>query len=119
MVNWCFEIPSLIIPRGVHSFIRLHYLLEKVFTDVRPKDHNWVGLCCYAGLDYRTRGSRSPVLYEQRDIQIDSPDAQGGYIITTKHQFIVLEDAVLERTPPKGHSDTGKWSGGYQKGVLP
>ena len=84
-------------------------------TCVTKKDIKIEGLDCTVTLelDYRARGSESPVLHERRIVQMDPPDSKGGYIITTKHRFAAIEDTVLERTPPKGNPDTGKWSGGY------
>ena len=89
-------------------------------TCVTKKDIKIEGLDCTVTLelDYRARGAESPVLHERRIVQIDPPDSKGGYIITTKHRFTAIEDAVLERTPPKGNPDTGKWSGGYAGPTL-
>ena len=89
-------------------------------TRVIGKDIVIEGLGCRVALDlnYRARTSKTPVLQERRIVLIDPPDANGGYSITTKHRFEAKEDAVLERTPPKGDPSKGKWSGGYAGPTL-
>lgn len=89
-------------------------------TCVTKRDIKIVGLDCVVTmeLDYRARGAKVPVLHERRIVQIDPPDAKGGYVITAKHVFTAKEDAVLERTPPKGDPKKGKWSGGYAGPTL-
>ena len=72
------------------------------------------GLACDVDmrLRYGPRGG-SPVLSEKRRVVVDPPDAKGGYVITSRHSFTALADVVLERTPPWGSVESGKWGGGY------
>jgi hypothetical protein len=84
-------------------------------TSVTKRNDSINGLGCTVTmeLDYRARNSDSAVLHEHRIIQIDPPDGKGGYVIITRHVFTAEEDVVLERTPPKGDPNRGRWSGGY------
>ena len=83
-------------------------------TKVVKKSVQVEGLGCTVELDlnYGPRG-KSPVLSEKRTVVVDPPDAQGAYVITTRHRFTALEDVVLDRSEPWGSVASGKWGAGY------
>ena len=89
-------------------------------TRVTKKDIKINGLDCIVTLDlkYQAKGAKHPVMRERRVVQMDPPDAKGGYIITVKHRFTANEDVVLDRTPPSGDPAKGRWSGGYAGATL-
>ena len=89
-------------------------------TRVTKKDIKINGLDCIVTLDlkYQAKGAKHPVLQERRVVQVDPPDAKGGYIITVKHRFTTNEDVVLDRAPPNGDPAKGRWSGGYAGPTL-
>jgi len=89
-------------------------------TRVTKKRIEIIGLDCIVTLDlkYRAKEAMHPVMFERRVVQIEPPDAKGGYVITVKHRFTANEDVVLDRTPPKGDPAKGKWSGGYAGPTL-
>jgi len=78
------------------------------------------GLDCVVELKllYGPRGEKDPVLVENRRVEIDPPDAKGGYAITVRHRFEARRDTVLDRTPPHGDVKKGKWGGGYAGATL-
>ena len=78
------------------------------------------GLDCVAEmtLEYGPRAEKDPVLAENRYVTIDPPDAKGGYVISVRHRFKALKDAVLDRTPPHGDVKKGRWGGGYAGATL-
>ena len=64
-------------------------------------------------LEYGPRAEKNPVLIEERTVVFDPPDPKGGYTVTFRHHFKALADATLDRTPPHGSTEKGKWGGGY------
>ena len=64
-------------------------------------------------LDYGPRAGKDAVLDETRTVTFDPPDPKGGYIVTFRHTFTARTDVTLDRTPPHGSTEKGKWGGGY------
>ena len=89
-------------------------------TRVTKKSISRDGLDCVVklNLDYGPRVAKDPVLTEERTIEIDPPDPNGGYTINIRHVFTARQDVTLDRTPPHGSTATGKWGGGYAGPTL-
>ncbi len=88
-------------------------------TRVVAKSVKIDGLSCRVGLDltYGPRGEE-PVLSEKREIVVEAPDADGGYVISTHHLFTALADVTLDRSEPWGSVESGKWGAGYAGTTL-
>ena len=89
-------------------------------TRVTKKSISRDGLDCVVklNLDYGPRAAKEPVLTEERTIEIDPPDPNGGYTINIRHLFTARQDVTLDRTPPHGSTAKGKWGGGYAGATL-
>ena len=89
-------------------------------TRVTKKSISRDGLDCTVklNLEYGPRAAKEPVLTEERTIEIDPPDPNGGYTINVRHVFTARQDVTLDRTPPHGSTATGKWGGGYAGPTL-
>lgn len=79
---------------------------------------NGRGCTVRLNLEYGPRAEKSPVLVEERMVEIDPPDQDGGYAIGIRHLFTARQDATLDRTPPHGSTASGKWGGGYAGPTL-
>ncbi len=79
---------------------------------------NGLGCTVKLSLEYGPRNEKAPVLIEERIVEIDPPDANGGYVINVRHVFTAMQDATLDRTPPHGSTASGKWGGGYAGSTL-
>ena len=92
----------------------------KGYTRVTKKSISRAGLDCVVklNLDYGPRAAKEPVLTEERTIEIDPPDPSGGYTINIRHVFTALQDVTIDRTPPHGSVESGKWGGGYAGPTL-
>ena len=69
-------------------------------------------------LEYAPRETGKVALRESRTVTVDPPGQDGGYAITTRHEFTAVEDVSLDRTPPHGSVASGKWGGGYAGATL-
>ena len=89
-------------------------------TRVVKKSIERDGLDCVVklNLEYGPRTAKTPVLVEERTVEIDPPDPNGGYTINIRHRFTAREDVTLDRTPPHGSTESGKWGGGYAGATL-
>ena len=89
-------------------------------TKVTKKAITTQGLDCCVNLElsYGPRGEKKPTLLEQRQVIVDPPDPEGGYIITVRHTFTAQKDCILDRTPPHGSTDLARWGGGYAGPTL-
>ena len=89
-------------------------------TRVVKKSIERDGLDCVVklNLEYGPRAAKEPVLTEERTVEIDPPDLNGGYTINIRHRFTARQDVTLDRTPPHGSTESGKWGGGYAGTTL-
>ncbi|MBR2838235.1 MAG: PmoA family protein, partial [Kiritimatiellae bacterium] len=83
-------------------------------TRVTKKSVVCDGAACKVAIDlaYGPRDG-DDVLDEVRTVEFGSPDAKGGYSVMFRHTFTALADVTLDRTPPHGSAESGKWGGGY------
>ena len=89
-------------------------------TRVTKKSISCDGLDCVVRLnvEYGPRAAKDPALVEERTVEIDPPDPNGGYTINIRHLFTAKQDVTLDRTPPHGSVASGKWGGGYAGPTL-
>lgn len=96
----CWETPDKCGPGGAGR------------TILKSKDVAIDGLNVKVNLGFVYCDRDGEVLAERRKIAFPPPDENGGYLILSEHEFTVLRDVVLDRTPPYAKPN-GTMAGGY------